>query len=233
MERIVITDLTHFSTDKVCMAGLTPEGSRCLRPLPYLTHAQYRDLGIKPGVTIAANSWGQHPIALPHIEDHRYNDGTIHVVEDFNPHRLNFVLSHSAVQVLEEGFGVTAEHKHIPLDPANVPERSIITLEVEPLNFALQFAFEKVKAEFTDQSGYHRSFIPVTDVGINNYVQRAQDKQRAIRNINHHLQSQSSLFLRVGIGRAWLNERDGRNGYWFQVNAAYSFPHLHELINDY
>jgi hypothetical protein len=233
MDRIVITDLTHFKDDKVCMAGLTPEGQRCVRPLPYLTHTQYRDLGIKPGVTIAANSWGQQQVTLPHIEDYRYTEGTIHVVEDFNSHLLNSVLSASAVQALDGGFGATAEHKHIPLDPANVPERSIITLEVAPRHFALQFTYEKVKAEFTDQSGCRRSFIPVADIGINNYVHGAHDKQRAIININHHLQSQGSLFLRVGIGRAWLNERDGRNGYWFQVNAAYSFPYLHELINEY
>lgn len=233
MEHIVVTDLTNLSADKVCMAGLTSDGRRCVRPLPYLTHAQYRELGIRPGVSIAATSSSQHTVAMPHVEDWQYREGTIRVVTGFDPDLLNAVLSSSAVQVLEDGFGAKAEHKHIPIDAANVPKQSIITLKVAPRCFSLQHAYDKVKAEFTDQTGYHRSFIPVADVGINNYVNAAQDKQRAIANINSHLQSQRSLFLRIGIGRPWLNERDGRNGYWLQVNAVYSFPNLHALINEY
>ena len=233
MGRFVITDLTYFSTERVCMAGLTPDAQHCIRPMPYLTKAEYHNLGIRPGVTVEADFWPHHQADKPHIEDHPYYYGTIHVVKEFDPNILNMLLSASATQSLEDGFGVNAELKHIPLDPANVPKKSIITLEVNPRQFALQYSYDKVKAEFTDQSGCRRPFIPVTDIGINNHINSAPNKQFAINKLNNFIKSQDSLFLRIGIGRPFLYEKDGRHGYWFQVNAAYCFPVLHELIEEY
>jgi len=154
-------------------------------------------------------------------------------VRDFDASVLHDVLAASAFDGLVEGFGANVELKHIPVDIEAVPMRSIVTLAVQPENCVLQIDnYGKLKAEFSDHSGVRRSYIPVNDIGLNHHVQAATSKPEAVAALNHHLRTQKSLYLRIGITRPWQTD-DGRNGYWLQLNAAYSFPILHQSVEEY
>jgi hypothetical protein len=53
-----------------------------------------------------------------------------------------------------------------------------------------------------------------------------------IDNINNFIQNQEDLYLRVGLGREY-ESKDGRKGYWLQINGIYTFPEYHEGIRSY
>ncbi len=53
MRKIIITDLTRFSTDeKVCIAGIDINTGECLRPMPYLKSNRCAELNIQPGAVL-------------------------------------------------------------------------------------------------------------------------------------------------------------------------------------
>lgn len=233
MGRLVVTDLTRFTNkpEHVCLAGLTLDGGHCIRPMPYLTHQQYKAMGVRPGVVLEADFGSQHHFEAPHVEDWQYRK--IQVVNGFDGNLLNHVLAASAFDSLAGGFGVDVDLKHISINSNRTPVRSIVTLAVSSENFSLRIdSYGKLKADFSDASGVVRSYIPVTDIGLNHHVQVSSDKLAAIAELNEHFRSQSSHFLRIGITRPWQSD-DGRSGYWLQLNAAYSFPVLHRSVEEY
>lgn len=241
MGRIVVTDLTRFKNPEiVCLAGLTPDGRHCIRPMrarlpntntnPYLSYAEYRSMKIRPGVMLEADfGASQHP--PPHIEDRQYHH--MKVVQDFDEKLLQSVIRASACDGISEAFGVPTENKYIPVATGVEPSRSIITLKVDPSSVSVEIdQNHKMRIHFTEKSGVDRSYLSVTDVGMFQYVDTSQDKIDSIRKLNNHFKSQEEVFMRIGITRPYQSD-DGRNGYWLQVNSVFSFPDLHECIEDY
>lgn len=241
MGRIVVTDLTRFRNPEiVCLAGLTPDGRHCIRPMrarlpntntnPYLSYEEYRSMKIRPGVMLEAD-FGAYQPPPPHIEDKQYHH--LKVVRDFDAELLRSVIRASACDGISEAFGVPTENKYIPVVEGTVPSRSIITLQVDPTSVSVEIdQHHKMRIHFTEKSGINRSYMPVTDVGISHYVDSSQNKLDSLRQLNNHIKSQEEVFMRIGISRPYQTD-DGRNGYWLQVNSLFSFPDLHKCIEDY
>ncbi len=227
MTRFVVSDLTRFTHDKdhVCIAGLSLDSGECIRPLPYLSYQQYKQMGICPGVTLSAEFWPKHPPLHPHVEDWNYKQ--VSVVSGFDQNSLHDVLDTTSVDTVSDGFGTHVAQKFIPIDSNPVPTRSIITLAVEPRSFSLNIdRYDKIRASFSDRANLTCHGVPVADLGISNYVMASGRRNEAAARLTAHLRAQQSLFLRVGIGRPWKTD-DGRDGYWLQINGAFSFPNLH------
>lgn len=241
MGRIVVTDLTRFKNPEiVCLAGLTPDGRHCIRPMraripntnsnPYLSYEEYRSMKIRPGVMLEAD-FGANQASPPHIEDRQYHH--MKVVRDFDEALLRSVIHASACDCVSEAFGVPTEKKYIPVVEGAAPSRSIVTLQVVPTSISIEIdQHNKTRVHFADNSGTVRSYLPVTDIGLSHYLDAGQSKVDSLRKLNDHLRSQNEVFMRIGITRPYQAD-DGRNGYWLQVNAIYTFPTLHESIMEY
>src|ERR1700677_48492 len=78
MTDIIITDLTRFGNrEYLCVAGLTLDGQRCVRPLKnfdgkspaYLTYAGCKEHKVLPGTILSADYTQPQLIEPPHVED--------------------------------------------------------------------------------------------------------------------------------------------------------------------
>lgn len=134
---------------------------------------------------------------------------------------------------ISSGFGIQFQpnQKHIPVGTA--AQCSIVTIKVHPSSIDIhedQYKPGKIKASFVDSKGFSLRYLSITDRGFYDYAMRHQQDGR-IDEINNFLQSQSEVYLRVGVGRQWkVGERDG---YWLQVNGIYTFPNFLEEIRSY
>jgi hypothetical protein len=75
---------------------------------------------------------------------------------------------------------------------------------------------------FYDQVGRSFKNIPVTDLRFHSLAQQHSENEFYIA-LNQELFSKEEVFLRVGLGRCYINEQD-KEGYWLQINAIYTFP---------
>lgn len=238
MPQIVVTDMTHFKDDHLCVAGLTMNGQRCVRPLkarslnanhPYLTHTECRELGIRPGAVIEgdfAPAMGAHP---PHIEDCTYQK--LRCLAPFDQASLSAALAASSVNSVSAGFNATINEKYIPIS-APTPARSIITVSAQPSTVELAIGYGKLRLHFADARGTRYNWIPVTDVGLSDYILSTSRPNDVARQVTSLIAQQDDVFLRIGVGRPYATP-DGRHGYWLQVNSILTFPHLLEEFRRY
>jgi len=230
--KIIITDLTRFSNKEiVCIAGINPETNECIRPLPYIQKASCQRTNILPGAIIKGD-FTPCTHTAPHTEDR--NSANLKFLGPCSTEQFKSVLERSSDNSVEEGFGVTLSsgQKHVPHD--SPPEKSIITLSIDPTQFKIfkdSFNPSKLRVTFTDNSGISFRYLSITDLGFFEYAERhaANDE---ICEINDFIHSQEKLYIRLGLSRAY-QINDGRNGFWFQVNGIYTFPEYVEEIRCY
>ncbi|RUO68348.1 dual OB domain-containing protein [Idiomarina ramblicola] len=221
MEEIIVTDLTRFSEGSkyVCLAGISTETGKLIRPLPYLTIVDSEKLDIRPGTKLQGVFELRPHLENPHTEDHNYDEGLTgagRVTSD----EFRRVLENSSFLTLNEGFGLPVAPKEKSYSPENCPQRSIITLKVDPKLVQIvpnQYDSNKLKAHITDGEGVALSFLSITDKGFYHF---AQDHHRfdQLEEINAFIHNSQEVFVRVGLGR----EHKGK--YWLQVNGIYTFP---------
>ncbi|UQN42028.1 hypothetical protein [Agarivorans sp. B2Z047] len=131
MREVIITDLTRFSTDEnVCTAVIDVQTGECLRPMPYLTSANCKELGMHPGGILKGNLTLNPVSENPHVEDASYSNLQFH--GPCSSEKFHQVLENSLSQSVSEGFGVdfSENQKHIPHD--QVANCSIITIKIPP-----------------------------------------------------------------------------------------------------
>ncbi|MDT8318113.1 MAG: hypothetical protein RQ824_09015 [bacterium] len=229
---IIITDLTRFSRpDIVCIAGINPDTNECIRPLPYLAITKCRRLNILPGAKMAGN-FVPIPCPAPHTEDKNYL-GPLTFNGPCSTEEFKVVLEATKSPNVQEGFSVQIPfgQKHIPIN--NQPQKSIVTISVTPRDISIvpdSFNPGKIKIIFTDSSGQEFRYLAITDLGFYNYAEK--NKGDNFANLNNFIHSQSEVFIRVGLSRAYESQ-DGRNGYWLQINGIYMFPEYLEEIRCY
>lgn len=229
---IIITDLTRFANkDIVCIAGINPETNECIRPMPYIQKASCQKLNILPGAIIEGD-FTPCACTAPHYEDR--NRGKLKFLGPCSSEEFKSILENTSFDSVEEGFGVTLTlgQKHIPHDTP--PDKSIITLPLDPnqLNIVEDgYKPGKLRVIFTDQAGKSFRYLSITDLGFFEYAERhaAEDK---IDDLNDFIHSQEELYIRLGLGRIHQTD-DGRNGFWLQVNGIYTFPEYNEEIRCY
>jgi hypothetical protein len=231
---IIITDLTRFKpgNPNVCIAGIDRETGECIRPLPYLPFSEFTRLGIFPGGVLTGD-FEPDPLRIaPHTEDFRHKDLTFR--GPCSSDEFQSVLNRDAAVSLEAGFGVTVAmgEKFIPL--TSPPACSIITLQVSAQSVKIvedSYKPGKIRLHFTDGTGKQFRFFPIADLGFHDYAQRHRESG-ALDELNTAIASQETVFLRIGLGRAYTNPQ-GKGGYWMQANGIYTFPAKLSYIRSY
>lgn len=229
--RIIITDLTKFNKkDIVCIAGINPKTNECIRPRPYIAKKDCQKRNILPGAIIEGE-FTSYPYTAPHTEDR--NRSLLTFRGPCSSEEFKHLLKNTSVDSVEEGFRIqfTDGQKYIPHDtPPNV---SIITLPLHPDNlYIVEDRYKKIRVNFTDQSGGSFRFLPITDLGFFEYAERNLTDDN-LYELNNFIHTQQELYLRLGLSRLYKNEKDGRSGFWLQVNGIYTFPEYFKKIRCY
>jgi len=232
MRKVIITDLTRFSTDeRVCTAAVDMNTGECIRPIPYLLTSRCAELNIQPGSILEGDFDFKRDAENPHIEDAFHKN--LQFLGPSTTEEFKEVLDNTLSNSVSAGFGITfAEgQKHIPV--GEVATCSIITIKVTPDNFQIfedQYKAGKIKASFTDNNGDSYRYLSITDRGFYDYAMNHQNDGK-LDEVQRFIASQQEVYLRVGVGRRWaVGERDG---YWLQVNGIYTFPDFLEEIRSY
>ena len=165
---LIVTDLTRFRTPGLlCTAGMDPEDGECIRPMPYLISARWKELNVLPGTILSGDFTSCPDRTSPHIEDFRYRDlantGSATVAE------FRSILEEGRFPPVEAGFGhrFPSRQKHVPF--ATKPDRSLITISVAPRQIAIiKHSSDpgRVQLNFTDGARHCFSQISVTDLGF-------------------------------------------------------------------
>jgi len=230
--KIIITDLTRFTNqDKVCIAGINPESNECIRPMPYIQKAACKKLNILPGAIIEGD-FAHRACQAPHTEDR--DRANLKFLGPCSSEQFKSILENTSYNSVEEGFGITLSfgQKYIPHD--SPPDKSIITLPVDPIQLDIVedgYKPGKLRINFTDQAGKSFRFLSITDLGFFEYAERHAAENK-IGELNDFIHTQEELFIRLGLARIH-QAPDGRNGYWMQVNGIYTFPEYFEQIRCY
>ena len=201
--------------------------------MPYLDANRCRELNMLPGAILEGNFTTVNNIEAPHIEDMNHQNLQYHgqcTIDEFRN-----ILSNSAYDSIEEGFGVLLENrqKHIP--PESSPTKSLITLAINPRSIQIvadHFHPEKIKAHITDATGKEYSFLSITDLGFYTYAENHYQEAGNYVALNALIQSQEEVFIRIGLSR-FYQAQNGRAGFWIQVNGIYSFPQYFETARRY
>lgn len=232
MRRVIVTDLTRFRTpDKLCTAVVDVNTKECFRPMPYLSSVRCAELNIHPGAILEGDISLIPGAANPHVEDAHYNN--LRYLGPASSDDFKRIMEITAFPSISLGFGMdfTLDQKHIPVE--TIVDRSIVTIKISPCSIDIHedhYKPGKIKASFTDATGFSLRYLSITDRGFFDYATKHQ-QDGEIHRINAYLQSQDELYLRVGVGRRWkVGDRDG---YWLQVNGIYTFPDYLEEIRSY
>jgi len=95
-----------------------------------------------------------------------------------------------------------------------------------------QYDINKIKARLTDADGLTMSFIPIKDLGFCDNVGQEATRKKTAQEMTEYLHTQDMLYVRLGVGRKFKS-KDGRDGFWMQVNGIYSFPNYEHILRAY
>jgi hypothetical protein len=214
MRQIVITDVTHFNNKGlVCVAGIDINTGECLRPISpnYLSPQDLQKLNIQAG-SVLSGEFNFLNNNKPHIEDVSYGD--LKFERFCSSEEFREILERTLSNNIEDGFGVVLGNEKKVIVPSLNPQKSLITISVNPENISVfqdtAFGKTRTKIHFSDGSGKEYKYIPVNDLRYygDNYKEIHFDNKE--------------VFLRIGVGRQYkVNNKDG---YWLQVNGIYTFP---------
>jgi hypothetical protein len=226
---IIVTDLTHFKNeDKICVAGICLENGLCVRPMPYLSKKMCRELNMLPGGKLVGTFTPTQNSRVPHIEDHNYED--LKFAGAASAEEFKSVLEASLEDSVESGFDVDIadNQKFFPIQ--NPPTKSIIT--IHPKSFSIvadKYSPNKPRAVFSDSKDKTFYYLSITDLGFYEVCEDQKNSEEWRKSINCFLRSQKDIFIRLGLSRAFKS-KDGREGYWIQVNGIYTFPEYLENV---
>lgn len=228
---IIITDLTRFHGDKVCIAGINPETYECVRPMPYLDAKSCKDMNILPGSKLKGDFVSSPNPKRPHTEDTSYKK--LKLEEPVTSDEFYNLLLETKKESIEEGFEIELKpkQKHIPVETP--PLRSLITIQVDPKSVSFienQYRPGELKMHFTDRSGFRFQYMPINDLGYYNYMQSNGIASLKFK-ICPFIQKQKEVFFRIGLTRE--HQIEGKNGFWIQVNGIYTFPDCNDDIRCY
>ncbi|MBT3178378.1 MAG: hypothetical protein HOG03_18020 [Desulfobacula sp.] len=228
---IIITDLTRFHGNKVCIAGINPETYECIRPMPYIPVSTCKEKNILPGSRLKGNFIPLPNLKAPHTEDKKHNN--LKLFSPCTSEEFYNLLSRTEEESIADGFEIELKtgQKHIPIETP--PDHSIITIQVDPKSVSFvenQFKPGEVKMHFTDRSGLRFQYMPINDFGYYNYMQ-SNGTGSFIFEINPFIQKQNEVFFRIGLTRE--HPIKDKKGFWIQVNGIYTFPDCNDDIRCY
>ncbi len=232
--KIIITDLTRFRNDDiVCIAGIDKESKKCIRPLPYIKKAKCKKLSILPGAILEGNFTPDPKRGNPHSEDMHYNG--LKYIGDCSSNELNQILKGSLSKSISSGFTYPFNEGGKVIPHTNPPAKSIITIKVSPQQIPIVkdgFVPQKIKLNLRDNDNKKYSYLPITDLGFFNYTMSHYNEADFPKKLNDILNNEKSVYLRIGLSGKYKS-KDGRDGYWLQVNGIYTFPNYSKQLRCY
>jgi len=232
MSKIIITDLTRFSTPvDVCTAGTDMDTGKCIRPMPYLKMSKCVELEILPGAILKGDFKAKTGLRGPHQEDSEYS--ILKYLGPCSSAEFERALCAGLYGDIEQGFEIALKQgqKHVP--PNHKISRSIITIEVDPKSIEVVedgFKPGKVKVHFVDSTGRQFKYMAITDLGFFRYAE-SHRATKALASLNAFVTTQPKAYLRIGLAR--LHKIGETEGYWMQVNGIYTFPDFFKDIRSY
>jgi hypothetical protein len=232
---LIVTDLTRFAKDDiVCIAGIEAKSKQCIRPLPYPAKRECKRLKILPGAILEGKLTKPKSVDRPHTED--MNHEGLSFKGPCTSEEFESVLKMTTYPSINEGFDgkVPIGTKVIPHnDP---PSRSIITLKLKPDQIEIvrnAFDPKSLRLNIRDNDGRKYVYLSITDLGFHNLAVSKQKDLDYTGELNEYIRSQKKVYLRIGLGRRYKNPKDGRDGFWIQVNGIYTFPEFMTKIRTY
>jgi hypothetical protein len=199
--------------------------------MPYLAASECHRLNILPGAILRGN-FTQIPCTHPHTEDRIYR-GELRFKGPCSAEAFSAILKASESPSVEEGFSVEIPHGQKHISDTTPPQKSIITISVNPLELCIvpdSYKPGKIRVIFSDKSGHEFRYLSIADLGFYHYAEKNQGDNFA--KLNNFIHTQSEIYVRLGLGRKFKS-KDGRNGFWIQVNGIYTFPNFLEEIRCY
>lgn len=236
-QKILITDLTKMSGDRVCIAGVDQnmQNLRPVLPQPGVlrSHLFYNGRTIiRPRAVLRIRLNPVRNTEGPHVEDHDWHGReSLHSMEYLlEEARWQQILLRLAAECPHPLFGAGLKsHKgkrQRKLDSRQATY-SLATVSVGQVNFLCeQDEFKKGKYKyrlhFQDDRENTYDDIPVTDLALRSWA-AAQLRQDASPSsisdwLSRKLNAAQRIYLRLGLGREFKDE------FWLQVNGIYSFP---------
>jgi len=225
---IIVTDLTRFQDNRVCLAGVDQNNMELIRPMPYINQNECQLCNILPGTRITADFREISPQTPPHIEDYMWRNK--HICGSATSKEFQDLLVSTLSGSIRTGFGVPVQDKIIPQE--NVPLRSIITVICSVrLHPGYGGDLSKIRASITDSEGLTLQYLSIADLGFYRYAQKLRSQQ-SLKVLEDFIMNQNIIFLRLGLSRFWESQ-DGRKGFWIQINGIYTFPDFSKEIRSY
>jgi len=237
---LVITDVTQMPTDRnrgneVCVVGIDDEG-RSVRPVcegGFLKDYLY-DIRQKVVVRHGAKvEFDLFPIAIkpPHIEDVGFKPMSVISKGLCSSTHWESVLQKSAFSSVSEIYGGFLMESGWVKPGAQI--RSIATLSMASIvDIELTGRSFKPRITFVDRSEC-RFNLPVSDLTLWDYAYSLVKKQGCTpEEVKDELVSQlkgaNRLYLRIGLARPWVRDKDEGARCWLQITGVYTFPdYLH------
>ena len=235
-QKILITDLTAMSGDRVCIAGIDREWNT-IRPVftrssPTRRHLQRNgQVVIRPRAVVAMQL---EPLAnpeAPHIEDclwtQPYSARFVQLLEEARWQRAVQYLAEDCSRPL---FGARLQRLGRDRNRVTRPEDATYSLATVRCTGDITFRFSVKERNsgfryalwFHDDKGEVYENIPVTDLALRAWANsgffQGADAQGISDELSAKLNAANSVHLRVGLGREYKNK------LWLQVNGIFSFP---------
>ncbi len=227
---IVVTDLTRMGGDRVCVAGVDPDGFTW-RPEPGSAAGVRRaDLKMDDGVNVGPGSvvefFGEPKVdkTPPHIEDfvYRRRMNVVRHANDSEWLRALVCTTFPSVSDIFDGF-----IRNGRFVPPGSETRSLGT--IIPISSSIELRIEDpekpaLRLSFRDQSEARYVRWAVNDLALATYVTErcaAGNSHQAIESeINGRISRIPELYLRVGLTRPW--SATGPEQCWAQITAIHS-----------
>lgn len=223
--QIIITDLTRFGdgNPNVCTAGIDCSTGECIRPMPYLSMADCKRLGILPGGILSGDfEFKQHRSGLHQEDATRTN---LKFLGACTSEAFKEVLEGSCFESLEKGFGISLPDGDRGIPHDHPGKRSIVTIKAEPVSIRIVEGYGgKIKLNFTELSGRRYQNFPITDLGFYGFAQQHRYDGK-LDELNDWIAGQEEVFLRIGLSRQFAPPGQ-KLACWMQANGIYTFPEV-------
>lgn len=235
--RLIITDVTRMSNQRVCVAGVTETGVT-IRPI-----FDYQELEedwlfkdgqaiIRPFALVELDLQDRNlKLRPPHTEDWVVDPHFKRFLGLINVNERLKLLNQTLAPSVSQAFGAEIIHERGFFVNLNQGDCSLRTIRPNSIDFVDHNQFNgefKYRIGFTDQNRVSYA-LTVTDLSFRYFVDDLRERSKlSSYQLGLDLQrklSQPNIFLRLGLGRAWHPDADHlRDRHYLQMNGVYTFP---------
>jgi hypothetical protein len=232
--RLLITDVTRMSGDRVCVAAIN-QTRQSVRPvLPYGISESWlyqQSTAVVRPFSIISLDLHQNLPQPPHTEDWSFNPDSLSFEKLFEVKRRERFLTEILDPDVASIFGAEIYTDRGCYLQAGEGSRSLGTIKVrqiERFDHNCRYDSWDYRLYFRDASGarYH---LKVTDLSLRYYVDALRETQHIdCDEIGERLTQtfqQSQVFLRIGLARNWHPDCDHpQDRCYLQITGVYTFP---------